>query len=346
MTSDRGPFLPLWARAAVIAGGLFYILLILVFAWMPDEEEAAQRKDDRKKITTQLLQRETDAKKRLEENPSVSAAIALAFLVVFVAGVTLDARFLWRRRNAESLIPRAGSLPETRWSLYDVFLGVCFLFFSEAAFLAGQQLWLHFSGHPGGSDMLMIISSLLRDVCVVAFIWGLIRRQYGQDLDSMKFPGAWSGQVFKTAALSYAAIIPPLILCFLIVSRAVEIFSVEPMPQNVVQIYLKDSTQSYWVILTFFVALLGPVLEEIFFRGFVYSGMKKRFGVAGAACLSSVVFAALHVSWVAFLPIWMLGVFLAFLYEETGSLAAPITVHVLHNTLMVCFMMFFKSLTT
>lgn len=81
-----------------------------------------------------------------------------------------------------------------------------------------------------------------------------------------------------------------------------------------------------------FVLVCGvvPVAEEIFFRGFLY-GALRRWGVSLAAALSALLFAAVHSQIVHFLPIFLLGIIMALLYERTGSLIPPVVVHAVNN---------------
>ena len=55
-------------------------------------------------------------------------------------------------------------------------------------------------------------------------------------------------------------------------------------------------------------------------------------------------FAALHAHPVGFLPIMLIGAVLAYLYEKTGTLVAPITAHIVHNLCMVGFVFLLKQM--
>ncbi|MDP2181374.1 MAG: CPBP family intramembrane metalloprotease [Actinomycetota bacterium] len=79
-------------------------------------------------------------------------------------------------------------------------------------------------------------------------------------------------------------------------------------------------------------AVIAPVAEEIAYRGVLYPALRNRWGVTAAVALSSAVFALLHfnVVWLG-LPIWILGMLLARLFERTGSLWPPIVAHALFN---------------
>ena len=80
-----------------------------------------------------------------------------------------------------------------------------------------------------------------------------------------------------------------------------------------------------------------PLAEETFFRGFVYGWMRRHLNVPAAAVLSGCFFAAAHVGWgtsteeILFLPLALLGILLALLYEYSGSLLPGAIVHGLFN---------------
>ena len=88
------------------------------------------------------------------------------------------------------------------------------------------------------------------------------------------------------------------------------------------------------LLVVFFVAVVVvPIMEEILFRGALYRALREHVGAPKAAVLSAVVFAAVHLNVASFAPILVLALFLAFAYEWTGSLWAPILVHAWFNFL-------------
>jgi membrane protease YdiL (CAAX protease family) len=81
--------------------------------------------------------------------------------------------------------------------------------------------------------------------------------------------------------------------------------------------------------------VMAPLAEELFFRGFLYGGLR-RYGVPIAAIVSGLLFGAVHIggSPIGFLvPLAALGIILALLYERTGSLYPPIALHALNNSI-------------
>jgi len=79
--------------------------------------------------------------------------------------------------------------------------------------------------------------------------------------------------------------------------------------------------------------LVGPLAEELLFRGLLFRLARGRWGFAGAAVLTAVFFGLLHGQpWNLFGLIGR-GLLLAALYEWTGSLLAPVAAHAAHNAL-------------
>lgn len=87
---------------------------------------------------------------------------------------------------------------------------------------------------------------------------------------------------------------------------------------------------STWLIL--FIVVIGPVVEEIVFRGVVLRRWIARRSLWRGVVGSSLVFALLHP------PFWIgafvIGIFLSLLYLVTRSLYAPIAFHAMYNGLI------------
>lgn len=86
------------------------------------------------------------------------------------------------------------------------------------------------------------------------------------------------------------------------------------------------------VLLLVVMGLLGPVIEELLFRGVIYTYFR-RFGLVTALVVSSVPFALAHLG--GFLLFYaVVGVVFAMLYERSGSLWPGIIAHATNNTLV------------
>jgi membrane protease YdiL (CAAX protease family) len=81
--------------------------------------------------------------------------------------------------------------------------------------------------------------------------------------------------------------------------------------------------------------LVAPVAEETFFRGVALNAWERERGPWIAVVGSALLFAAIHSSLFALVPIFALGVALALLYRSTRSLAATIAMHAGFNAISV-----------
>lgn len=82
--------------------------------------------------------------------------------------------------------------------------------------------------------------------------------------------------------------------------------------------------------------LLIPVVEEIYYRGVLFSAFKNKFGIIAGLIVSSFFFALMHVRsdqyWLfSFLYAFLVGAVFAWLYHSSGSLLPSIVSHCLLN---------------
>jgi len=83
------------------------------------------------------------------------------------------------------------------------------------------------------------------------------------------------------------------------------------------------------------VAAVGPVLEELVFRGLVFRSLRDNFGFLFALIASSAIFAFVHPEPAFYLQQALLGAVLCVAYERTQSLTTPILIHCLNNLLTI-----------
>jgi membrane protease YdiL (CAAX protease family) len=86
----------------------------------------------------------------------------------------------------------------------------------------------------------------------------------------------------------------------------------------------------------FFIAvvIIGPVTEEIVFRGFLFRGLSASFlGVAGTLIATSIAWALMHVQYDALIiaQIFLIGLLLGWLRWASGSTLLTTWLHVLTN---------------
>ncbi len=76
--------------------------------------------------------------------------------------------------------------------------------------------------------------------------------------------------------------------------------------------------------------IAAPLFEEFIFRGLIYGGLRRSFGVLPAALVSAGLFAILHPP-ISAAPVFVLGIATALVYERSRGLLAPMITHAVYN---------------
>jgi membrane protease YdiL (CAAX protease family) len=104
---------------------------------------------------------------------------------------------------------------------------------------------------------------------------------------------------------------------------ALEQLGIPPEPQTA---ELAIEVLDPWLVVLA-VVIVAPVAEEAFFRGVVFNAWRREAGRRWAFFGSAALFAAIHLSLLSLLPIFLLGLGLAWVYDRTKSLLAPMVMH-------------------
>ncbi len=79
---------------------------------------------------------------------------------------------------------------------------------------------------------------------------------------------------------------------------------------------------------------MGPIIEEIGFRGLILGGLlKMRCRPWIAILISALVFASLHGFGAIFVTAVLFGILVGWLYWRTGSIIPGIIIHIVNNSL-------------
>lgn len=115
-----------------------------------------------------------------------------------------------------------------------------------------------------------------------------------------------------------------------------------PASAQNVDITFRFVTQEPVWLLLLVIALMPAVGEELLFRGFFYSAVKKKCRPVLAMLLVSAVFGLYHMSLIKFFTTFLLGMVLIFTVYKTGSIFCSMLIHFLNNALSVVVMKYPK----
>ncbi len=87
----------------------------------------------------------------------------------------------------------------------------------------------------------------------------------------------------------------------------------------------------------FFVGVvMAPLMEETFFRGFLFKGFRQKYGWKAGLIVSSFIFGLSHLQLAALFPTFLLGCVLAYVYHRTNSLFPGMILHFIINAWGLC----------
>lgn len=184
----------------------------------------------------------------------------------------------------------------------------------------GASKLISFSG-----NMLAMATVVATLVCVPLIVWILqskpeadLRRDLA--LRPVSRPTWWT---WMGAALLFSLLSDGLAMLF---GRPI----VDPTMRSVFQ-----SAEPAW-LLVLAIVIAAPLLEEVFFRGFLYRGIAMtRAATIGAIVITAALWSWLHVQYDAYgmFNVFVMGLLLGTARKRSGSVLVPIGMHALNNAL-------------
>jgi hypothetical protein len=229
--------------------------------------------------------------------------------------------------------PKAGENPV--WSGWDVLiiaaLTLAAIFIVQLVIVVGahrfvypHESWLDVAQKPA----LALLSELLTYVVVVLYMVLLVQGKYRTRFwQAVRWN--WPG----IAAVSMVGV-GVLMLAFDVLGKFLPMPKETPFDQ-----FFATPFDAYLTVA--FAVSLGPLMEELFFRGFLYPVVARRLGAVWGILLTALPFGLMHFvqygySWGAVLIIFLVGVVLTTVRAVTKSVASSFLAHVGYNgTLMV-----------
>ena len=138
--------------------------------------------------------------------------------------------------------------------------------------------------------------------------------------------------------LEMKALILPFLLGIALYVSVSTILGLLPIPDTLLNQYSDFSSTlfggSIWITILA-VAVVAPITEEIIFRGFMLSRLRRSMPTAVAAIISSLIFAVAHGALVWMAYAFVLGIVLCYVATKYRSIVASMVLHIAFNLLGV-----------
>jgi uncharacterized protein len=171
--------------------------------------------------------------------------------------------------------------------------------------------------------VVTVLGQGLAYLLILGFMVLVVTRVPGQDFWQAirwNWPKNWSAYLLAGVALSFTL-------------QGIAHFL--PIPKEVPMDRFFRTPSEAWA-LSLFGITFAPLLEELFFRAFLYPVLVRRFGIAIAVLTTAAGFSLIHApqlgrAWGPVLVIFMVGLALTLTRAITKSVAASLLVHMAYN---------------
>jgi len=273
----------------------------------------------------------------------MTQADEFVFMGAFLVGVALSlgiaANILvfvfWPKLKSAVYFPLNES--KVPWGVRDV--AILFVIYFLLQLIIGSLLFLVSKSSLFTQESLRYFSlfwaTMGVNLIILMVLFAILSKKYRIDWEHFGFKKERILKNGGLGALSYVAFLPIFFLLLIVSLLVCSIFGIEPEPHVIVQVFQEEKSPLFLFYLVVFASFLGPLFEEILFRGFLYPAAKKRWGMRKALIGTALFFALIHFNAFQFIPVFGLGLMLTLLYEATGSLIPSIVLHVFNNTVSV-----------
>ena len=244
------------------------------------------------------------------------------------SGVALAATHFPSPQAAE-LIPTVPADPA--WTGWDVlrliFLTIVALFVGVFAVLLVAR-WLVYPhaalGEIARVPLVLVAGQSLAYVLILAYMYVLVTRERRRPDFLAAIHWSWPSNIAV------------YVLAGFVLSLALQVLAhFLPIPKELpIDSFFRTPAEA-WALSVLSVTL-APLMEELFFRGFLYPVLARRLGLPIAVFLTALGFALLHVAqlgraWGPVLVIFLVGIVLTVVRAKTNSVAAGVLIHMAYN---------------
>lgn len=203
------------------------------------------------------------------------------------------------------------------WKFIDNWIGVALLAIIDVAIfiiMLGQERRAELA--QSSAVVLLELAYLLP--VILLFAW---RRIHWGSLRFSKF--SWN-----TLGIGCGLLIGSYII-IIVHNALLSLLGVDTQGENIMKLFAELDSPFWFFIVGMIIA---PLVEEIFFRGFLFQGFRERYGWITAMVLSAATFAVAHLDLVVLIPTFILGCLLAYVFHRSNSIWPSIILHFLVNS--------------
>ncbi|KFZ32069.1 hypothetical protein IDSA_05190 [Pseudidiomarina salinarum] len=209
-----------------------------------------------------------------------------------------------------------------------IYFGLSWLSMLAVKYTIGfAALWGDSKSPPA---ILLTLSQLLKALVILAVIWSLALKRYQVSWSALGFRRVSVRWLYLAAGIAIAGFLLRILLAKVMVFAVPDWAAFAAAP-----IQLAGTSTLQLILFLVMTVLITPVVEEVFFRGFLFQWMASRHRLWLAALISSVMFGASHIIPPQAISAALMSLLIIYLFVASKSLWPPIVCHIVNNLLSV-----------
>ncbi len=234
--------------------------------------------------------------------------------------------------NPEISVPNQLPVEEkVPWGVREAWFGVGFLGIWIGLSIALSLLLANIE-----QDMIVGMALIVLELALFIPVWWFVFHRHRAGWKELGFRSF----TWKDLGISCGLLVGTYVFMF-VYGIVLSVFQIEP-DVNWIEIFENQASPG-WLIFT--VVIVAPFLEEILFRGFIFTGFRNKYGWVNAMLISGVLFAVNHLQLVGLITYFLLGCILAYLRHASKSLWPSIFFHMVINGISTGLVYLVSSLT-
>ena len=221
--------------------------------------------------------------------------------------------------------------PAARWPLWTAFVAVLTALVL-GNILGGIVLGIATAGGADRDDMPVawtMVANGFFQLSLLGTAWFFARTYGGATAERFGLRTVRLGPAVGWAALA-------LVAYYVFQAVWISLLNLQNETDDITDKLQQDPTTATVALIAVFAVVIAPIIEETFFRGYVFTALRSSLPTGWAAVITGVIFGAVHGfgSPIGFLPpLAALGVVLCLVYWKTGSLLPCIALHLTNNAI-------------
>ncbi len=221
--------------------------------------------------------------------------------------------------------------PDPAWNGWDILrlivLTIVALFVGAFAVLLIARAWLFPHSNLGDLahiPLILVAGQSVAYLLILTYMYVLVTRERGRPDFLAAIHWNWPSNVAVYVLAGFVLSVSLQVLAHFL-----------PIPKELpIDTYFRTPAEAW--ALGILSVTLAPLMEELFFRGFLYPVLARRLGLPVAVFLTALGFALLHgaqlmFSWGPVLVIFLVGVVLTMVRAQKNSVAAGVIIHMAYN---------------